>query len=82
MIPRLWLPLATRIFHETFKEISVQGTSKRLFPGLVNYVPADAYHCFLNLPAAFLQPGNSLILELCIDLAEENGSIYKIEVTI
>ena len=52
------------------------------FPGLVNLVPAVAYHFFLNLPAAFSQPGNGLILELCIGLAEENGSIYKIEVTI
>ena len=31
-----------------------------LFPGLVNFVPAVAYHFCLNLPAEFSQPGNSL----------------------
>ena len=29
------------------------GLAKRSFPGLVNFVPADAYHFCLSLPAAF-----------------------------
>ena len=43
----------------------LQGSTKRPFPGVVNFVPAVAYHFCLNLPAAFSQPGNSLILEPC-----------------
>ena len=43
----------------------VQGSSKRRAPGLVNFVPAVAYHFCLNLPAAFSQPGARLILEPC-----------------
>ena len=35
------------------------------FPGLVNYVPAVAYHFCLNLLVAFSQPGNGLIVEPC-----------------
>ena len=35
------------------------------FPGLVNFVPAVAYHFCLNLPAAFSQPGNGLIAQPC-----------------
>ena len=33
-------------------EEDLQGTSKRPFPGLVNFVPAVAYHFCLNLPEA------------------------------
>ena len=46
------------------------------FPGLVNLVPAVAYHFCLNLPAAFLQPGNSLIFEpyICdVTLSDRQG---------
>ena len=32
---------------------AIQGISVRLFPGLVNFVPAVAYLFCLNLPAAF-----------------------------
>ena len=39
----------------------------RPFPGLVNFVPALAYHLCLNLPAAFSQPGNGLIVKPCIN---------------
>ena len=42
----------------------VQDLTIRLFPGLVNFVPAAAYHFCLNLPATFSQPGNGLIVEL------------------
>ena len=41
----------------------VQGSAKRPFPGLVNFVPAVAYHFCLNLPAAFSQPGNGLLAD-------------------
>ena len=43
----------------------LQGTSKRPFPGLVNFVPAVAYHFCLNLPEAFSPPGNGLLEVLC-----------------
>ena len=39
----------------------IQGTSKRPFPGLVNFALAVAYLFWLNLSAAFSQPGNGLI---------------------
>ena len=39
--------------------------AKRLWQGLVNFVPAIAYHVCLSLPAAFTQPGQSLLAELC-----------------
>ena len=42
----------------------VQGSTNRRAPGLVNFVPAFAYHC-LNLPAAFTQPGARLLVEPC-----------------
>ena len=43
----------------------IQGLTIRPFPGLVNIVSAIAYHFCLNLPAAFSQPRNSLIVEPC-----------------
>ena len=46
--------------------IGMQGSIIRPFPGLVNFFPAVAYHFCLNLPAAFSQPWNSLIVEPCI----------------
>ena len=40
----------------------------RPFPGLVTFVPAVAYHLCLNfLPAAFLHPGNGLLVKPCRD---------------
>ena len=44
---------------------STQGSAKRLQQGLVNSVPAVAYHFGLNLPAAFTQPGANLLAEIC-----------------
>ena len=43
----------------------VQGSTNRRAPGLVNVVPALAYHFCLNLPAAFTQPGAHLLVEPC-----------------
>ena len=39
--------------------------AKRWVPGLVNFVPAVAYHFCLNLPAAFTQPRAHLLAESC-----------------
>ena len=36
-----------------------------LWPGLVNFVPAVAYHFCLRLPAALTQPGRSFLSEPC-----------------
>ena len=36
--------------------------------GLVNFVPAVAYHSCLSLLAAFTQPGQSLLADSCISL--------------
>ena len=41
------------------------GSAKRLWPGLVNYVAAVAYHSCLALPAAFTQPRGHLLAEPC-----------------
>ena len=49
-----------------FLQISVlQGISKRLFPGKVNFVSAVAHLFCLNLLAAFSQPRTSLLVKLC-----------------
>ena len=44
---------------------NVQGSAKRLRPGLVNFVAAVAYHLCLSLPAAFTQPSQSLLAKPC-----------------
>ena len=49
---------------------NVQGTTKRLLPGLVNFVAALAYHFYLDLPAALTQPGDRLLAEPLIPLYE------------
>ena len=41
------------------------GSAKRLWPGLVNFVAALAYHFCLALPALFTQPGNHHLAEPC-----------------
>ena len=56
---------SSRISLSAFQCTIVQGTTKRLRPGLVNFVPAVAYGFFLNLPAAFTQPGWSLLVVPC-----------------
>ena len=42
-----------------------QSLAERRVPGLVNFVPAVAYHFCHNLPAAFTQPGTRLSAKLC-----------------
>ena len=44
---------------------TLQGFTNRQAPGLVNFVPALAYHFCLNLLAAFTQPGARLLVEPC-----------------
>ena len=39
-------------------QVLIQGLAKRWSPGLVNFVPAVAYHFYLALPVAFTQPGD------------------------
>ena len=43
----------------------LQGTTEMLWPGLVSFVPALAYHFCLALPAAFTQPGVRLSAGPC-----------------
>ena len=44
-----------------FQVKSLQGLAKKLQPGLVNSVGTVAYHFCMSLPAAFKQPGQSLL---------------------
>ena len=44
---------------------NIQGPTKRLRPGFVNFVPAVAYHFCLALPVAFAQPGDQLLVVPC-----------------
>ena len=44
-------------------------------PVLVNFVAAVAYHFFLNLPAAFTQPGAHLFAEPCKPLDRRTTSV-------
>ena len=54
------LEIQESILKWKFNMTNLQGSAKRLRPGLVNVVPAVAYHFCLSLPAAFTQPGLSL----------------------
>ena len=45
--------------------VTIQGSTKRLRPGLVKFAPAVAYHFYLAMPGAFTQPGRSLLLGPC-----------------
>ena len=45
--------------------VRLQGSAKKRSPGLVNFVPALAYHLCLALPAAFTQPGDHFLAEPC-----------------
>ena len=55
----------------------IQGFNIALFLDLVNFVPAVGYHICLNLPAAFLQPGNSLIEMLCSQYMRWQKTMHK-----
>ena len=57
---------------------TIQGSAKLLFPGLENLVPAVAYHFSLNLPAAFLKPGNGNLAELSMHRAGLKGSFQVV----
>ena len=43
----------------------LQGSAKRWYQGLVNFVTALAYHFCLTLPEAFTQPADHLLAEPC-----------------
>ena len=55
----------SRSLGKTFFASPVQGSTMRPFLGLVNFVPAVAYHLCLNMSASFSQPGNGLLEVLC-----------------
>ena len=57
-------------FHLPQFDRYIQGTSKRPFPNLVNFVPAVAYHLCLNLPEAFSQPENGLLEVPCTEVVK------------
>ena len=59
--------------HNSAWQESIQGSAKRQAPGLVNLVPAVAYHICLSLPAALSQPGRSLLANPCILLPRRCG---------
>lgn len=54
----LWLP-------DSKHTLRLQGSAKRNWPGLVNFALAFAYYFCLNLPAAFMKSGHSLLVEPC-----------------
>ena len=62
------MPLTSKVVCTTCihwkRNFFLLGQSIMPFPGLVNSVPFVAYHFCLNLPAAFWQPGNGLIVQL------------------
>ena len=53
------------VMREHFLLDPVQASAKRLWPGLVDFVPAIAYHFCVALPAAFTQTGYHLLAEPC-----------------
>ena len=44
---------------------AIQGSAKRQSQGLVNFIPAVAYHSYLDFPAAFTKPGASTLTDFC-----------------
>ena len=50
---------------ERGRDEELRGSAKRLQQGLVNFVPDLAHHICLILPAAFTDPGQSLVAEPC-----------------
>ena len=60
------LPNSARPLPQVTANISeLQGSAKKRFPGLVNFIPAVAYPFCLNLPAGFTQPGASTLADHC-----------------
>ena len=56
----------------TCRCVVLQGSAKTLWPVCVNFVPAFAYHLCSSLPAAFTQPGQSLLADPCTGFAYEH----------
>ena len=52
----------------------LQGSANPRAPGLVNFVPAVAYHFCLNLPEKFSQPGVHGLADPCMYLT--NPSLH------
>ena len=50
-----------------FDKLKLQGSTNRRALGLVNLVPALAYHFCLNLPAELTQPRARLLVEPCTE---------------
>ena len=61
----LWGFFTPFYIHLESERVHVQSSAKRRRPGLVNFVSAVAYHSSLSLPAAFTQPGRSLLADPC-----------------
>ena len=55
----------------------IQSSAKRLRPGLVNFVCAVACHSCLSLPAAFTQPGQSILADPC--KANNPNQLFAVE---
>ena len=71
MFLQIRTPIPDFVFDREQPNPDLQGFTVGVFPGFVNFVPAAAYLFFLNLPAAFLQPGIGLIDIPCIKLGME-----------
>ena len=52
----------------------IKSSAKRWSSGLMNFVPAVAYHFCLGLPAAFTQPGARLLQKPCTQKPHDGGS--------
>ena len=68
------------VLKRKYDEVSLKSMFIRIYrdwlktvPGLVNFVPAVAYHFCLALPAAFTQPGAQLLAEPCTELGQKVG---------
>ena len=57
----------------------IQGSAKRRGTGLVNFVPAVAYHFCLALPTEFTQPWARLLADPCTVRSDRMGTFHKQE---
>ena len=57
----------------------MQGSAKVGAPGLTNFVTAVAYHFCPSLPAAFTQPGASILADFCtlVHIQQERREMMK-----
>ena len=58
----------------TTRQQGVQGWAKKWIPGLVDFVPALAYHLGFNLPETSSQPGADFLARPCSFL----NNIHKV----